>query len=424
MDYNWLVAHGAGITFTPAGFAEYMNQGNETDYNNYIRYNVMGSGPYMVKSYIIGQSVELEPNPNYTPIPGVPGWDHTANDTINIQWEKDPLTVLLMAETGQADLMPGYGLPFSYYPIFSHLQSEGKLNITTFPTIIISWLQFNFNINTTMLSTLGTGYSVPQYYFANLDVRRAFAYAFNYTNFINNIVGNKVYGADFGFHYTGIIPLGMAGYMNATQLQQAGAVVPVYNLSIAKQYLEESGLYNISINIPIVVDAGDPTDFTAAQDWATTLNSIDPNIHANAIYMEYSEEHGFEIANQNPMPIYYYMWGPDYPFPSDYVIPMYSSTGYFGGAAGYNATVLESSGQYNQTNIINQTNQYILDAQNTGNTTLALKYYDQAEVLAVNLTFYVYLMQSNYFWYSSPLLRGIQNIDNTINYEVFIYLSK
>jgi ABC-type transport system substrate-binding protein len=185
-----------------------------------------------------------------------------------------------------------------------------------------------------MLLSLGSGYHIPEYYFANLDVRRAWAYTFNYTNYINNLLGNSIYGADFGFHYTGIIPLGMSGYLNATQLQQAGANVPIYDLTMAKQYLEESGLYNTSINIPILVYAGDPTDYAAAEDWGSVLNSIDPNIHASALYIDIDMLIGYMVPGENPMPVYLLDWGPDFPFASDYVVPMYQEDGFAGIADG------------------------------------------------------------------------------------------
>ncbi|MGC8630753.1 MAG: ABC transporter substrate-binding protein, partial [Thermoplasmata archaeon] len=197
IDYNWLVLYGAGITFTPTGFVAYMNQGNEVDYNNYVRYNAMGSGPYMIKSYLIGQSITLSPNPYYTPIPGVPGYNHTANDTIYIQWEKDPSTALLIAESGQTDIVEG--LPNYDYPIMVKLQEEGKITITPYPTITLNFFNFNYDINTTLLSTLGPNYHIPQYYFTNLDVRKAFAYSLNYTDYVNDLLGNNKYDADFGF---------------------------------------------------------------------------------------------------------------------------------------------------------------------------------------------------------------------------------
>ena len=426
MDYNWLVAHGAGITFTPAGFAAYMNQSNEPNYNNYVRYNTMGSGPYVIKNYLIGQSISFAPSPYYTPLQGVPGYNHTANDTIYIQYEKDTSTGLLLAETGQTDII--INLPPVDYPILAKLQSEGKLNITAFPTFTIYWFQFNFDINESMLSELGSGYSVPQYYFTNVDVRRAFAYAFDYTNFINNIIGNAKYGATFAFHYTGIIPKGMIGYMNVSQLQQAGAVVPVYNLTIAKQYLEESGLYNTSINIPIIVWTGDSELFAGAEDWAATLNSIDPNIHATALYMEFEEEIGYMIPGENPMPIYIYGWTPDYPFPSDYVVSMYQEYGYCPYGSSWNPETLTLAGQANQSNEDTLMNQYIAEAQSTENVTTAVKYYDMAEVIGVNLTFYTYLDQINEAWFYSPSLHGAQYELNPIfggSFDtIYIYLSK
>ena len=425
MDWNWLVSHGAGITFTPSGFINYTSFANEGNYNTYLEYHMMGSGPYMIGNYLLGQSITLLPNPNYTPIPGIPGYNHKANDTIYIQWVRDPETAMLMLESGQADSI--YGIPNYYYPNLLKLENQGKITVTSFPTLTISWFQFNFNINTTMLSGLGSAFHVPQYYFTNLDVRRAFAYAFNYDNYINELLGNKVYGVNFGFHYTGIIPDGMPGYLNASQLENMGAVIPTYNLTIAKQYLKQSGLYNESINIPIIVESGDPIDYAAAQQWASNLNSIDPNIQATAMYLEFNQITAY-TANQNPMPIYWGEWGPDYPFPSDYVVPMYSSSGFFGGAAGWNTSILNISDHPNQAKLVNQMNQYILDGENTGNYSLALKYYDQAEVLAINLTFYVYLYQKNQFWIYSSSIKGMQYEENPINNGdgplVYIYLSK
>ena len=425
-DYSWLVAHGAGITFTPAGFAAYMNQGNEVDYNNYVRFNAMGSGPYMIKSYIIGQAISYAPNPYYTPIAGIPGYDHAVNDTIYVQYEKDTATALLLAESGQTDIIEN--LPTYDYPIMSHLQSEGKINITNFPTLCTNWFVFNFNINTTMLSSLGSGYSVPQYYFTNLDVRRAFAYTFNCTNYLNNLLGNKIYGANFGSSCVGVLVPGVPGYMNATQLQQAGAVLQTYNLTIAKQYMEESGEYNVSINIPIEIWGGDPIDFAAAQDWATILSTIDPNIHASAVYMPFNEIIGYMTANQDPMPIYYMAWLPSSSFPSALISPLYGETGTIPMSVGWNPQVLTAAGQISEANNDTQMNNYINEAMSTGNVSLALKYYDMAYVLAINLTFYVYEYQENGFWFYSSALHGFQYEENPMYAPgpdiMYIYLSK
>jgi len=90
VDYKWLAQHGAGIEFTPSGFLDYTQFGNEANYNQYVRFNTMGSGPYMIESYLPGQSIVLAPNPNYVPIPGVPGYNKVPTLKVYIQWVKDP----------------------------------------------------------------------------------------------------------------------------------------------------------------------------------------------------------------------------------------------------------------------------------------------------------------------------------------------
>jgi ABC-type transport system substrate-binding protein len=431
VDYSWLVANGAGITFTPAGFAAYMNESYETDYNTYVQYHAMGSGAYMIKNYLIGQSLVLAPNPYYTLIPGVPGYNHTANNTVYIQWQKDPSAALLVAENGLADIVEG--LPNYDYPIIAHLQSEGKLSITSYPTISMNFFNFNYAINTTLLSTLGPGYSVPQYYFANMYVREAFAYAFNYTNFINNLLGNKIYGANFGFHYTGIIPKGMPGYMTSTQLQQGGAVLPTYNLAMAKQFMEESGLYNTSINIPIVVMGGDTLNFAAAAMWAQALASIDPHLSVSPLYLPHETILGYVAANENPMPIFTLpgTWTPDYPFPSDYIGGMYWSQGFYPSGDGMNNVTMATAGYPQEANEFQNMQDLIADAESAVNSTQSLKYFDQVEIIAVNMTLMVYTYQENNMWVSEPYIHGLQYEQNPMfggstpdQDLIYIYLSK
>ncbi|MGC8496662.1 MAG: ABC transporter substrate-binding protein [Thermoplasmata archaeon] len=429
MDNNWLVQNGAGITFTPTGFLAYQQYGNEVNYNNYLRYHAMGSGPYMIKSYLIGQFVSLAPNPNYAPIKGVPGYNHTAKDTVNIEWVKDASAELLMLEGGLADIFTGTSdLPTYYYPTISHYESLGKIKVYEFPTLTIYGFEFNFNINTTMLSTLGSGFHIPTNYFTNLDIRRAFAYAFNYTNYINNLVGNARYGANFSSSFVGDIPNGMPGYLSPQQLKDAGVNVPSYNLSIAKEYLEESGMYNVSINIPIIVTAGDPIDFAAVQDWGATLNSIDPNIVISGMYEEFATWLGYQVPNENPMPVYQTIWIPDYPFPSDYIMAFYQENGTYPIGAGFNPTTFSMSGHPNQANQTQKMEQDIATAMSTGNVTIALKYYDYSEEIAVNLTNAVYAQQVNWFWYYSPSLKGVQYEENPLfgggGDTIYIYLSK
>jgi len=400
-DYNWIAAHGAAITFTPQGFLSYEKYGNMVNYNTYLQYNEMGSGPYMIKEYLVGQEVLLTPNPNFVPIPGVIGLNKPVNNTIEIIYEKDPSTAYLYASNGLADIISG--LP-SYYALqMEKLSAEGKIRIATFPTTEIWFFNFNFVVNQTMLSSLGSGYTIPQYYFSNPDVRRAFADSYNYTEYVNDILGNQKYGIDFGFNYAGVIPKGMPGYVPPSNLSN----VPTYNLTLAKQYMEASGYYNTSVVFPIVVLAGDPIDFAAVGMWAANLAQMDPNIHAEPMYLPTSTVAGYLVPGMNPMPIYYWGYAPDYMYPSDYVNPMLKLGGFYPVGNQWNSTLMIDAGYPEEAQQFNEMQNLINAAESTANETLALQEFDQAEQISINLTLLVYNYQVNMITYFSPYIHGI-----------------
>lgn len=408
-NYNWLAAHGAGFSFTPQGFLQYTSYGNLANYNSYIQYNMMGSGPFMTQSFVIGQSIVLKPNPNFTPIPGYPGYDHMANETLYIQWEKDPSTALLLAKTGQSDITQG--LPTSDYPTMASAAANGVVSITSFSTLEIWFYGFNWYVNTSMMTSQYSGTSIPKDYFANPLVREAFAYAFNYTNFINNILGNKVYGANFGQHYTGVIPNGMNGYVPPSQLQN----VPVFNLTRATALMQQSGNYSTKVNFPIGVLAGDPTDYTGASMWAHDLNLMDPNITAFPTYVPSSSMAAYMAVNGNPLPIYLWGYAPDYPYPSDYVNPMYRMGGFYPAGDNWNVSQMISEGYSTEAAQFQNMQNLIQSAESTANVSLSLTDFALAEQIAVNLTLYVYTDQVNTITYFSPFIHGISYEENPMS---------
>jgi hypothetical protein len=128
------------------------------------------------------------------------------------------------------------------------------------------------------------------------------------------------------------------------------------------------------------------------------------------------------------MPIYYMAWLPSSSFPSALISPLYGETGTIPMSVGWNPQVLTAAGQISEANNDTQMNNYINEAMSTGNVSLALKYYDMAYVLAINLTFYVYEYQENGFWFYSSALHGFQYEENPMYAPgpdiMYIYLSK
>jgi ABC-type transport system substrate-binding protein len=399
LDAAWLQQVGAGITFTPAGFYNYQNEGNEGYYNTKVQNNPVTSGPYMIQSYVPGQSVTLVPNPYFPGTPGIPA----PKDTVVIQWVKDPETAYNLFASGQVDIVTL--LPTSYFPLLTNLVGQGQASLYEFPTLSDFFYVFTLNFSESLMKTdFGSQYHAPPDYFANLDVRKAFAYAFNYTNYIDNIQGNLKYHIDFGENYAGVIIQGLPYHVPESQLQN----VPTYNLSYAKQLLEQSGEYNVSINIPVAVSSGDTVDYAATQMWAAALNQIDPNIQMTPVYVPFSTIIAYEVPGSNPMPIYYLGWIADYPYPSDFVDAMYKEGGTYPAPDGFSTEYFNATGHANQAQMFAQMNSLIQQADTTANATLAAQLYKQAEQIAINLYMYVYTVQPNAFWVVKPYMNGYQ----------------
>ncbi|WP_292319199.1 ABC transporter substrate-binding protein, partial [Caldisphaera sp.] len=421
-DAKWLEQVGAGINFTPAGFYQYEQQANEGNYNTKVQWSPVTSGPYMIKSYTPGQSIVLVPNP-YWPnnIPDIP----KPNNTVIIYWVKDPNTAYEMFASGQADILTN--IPPDYVPLLLNLESNGQASIYVYPTFTENFFAFTLNVNTSILKSINPNYNIPSYYFANPLVRKAFAYAFNYTEYLNDIVGNVKYHFNFASPYCGVIIPGLPYYIPPSELTGC----PTFNLTYAKQLMEESGYYNITVNFPIIVSSGDTVDFTAAAMWASLLNEMDPHITATPLYVPFSTIISYEVPGANPMPIYYLGWIADYPLASDFVNAMYLQGGTYPAPNGWTVSYFENLSKYyasqgntflsqlyaNESQQYNELNNLILMADNaaeSGNTTAAQQYYKQAEQIAINLYLYVYTQMPNAYWIIKPYMHGF---NNQISYE-------
>jgi peptide/nickel transport system substrate-binding protein len=393
LDSSWLERIGAGITFTPAGFYAYQNEGNPGNFNLEVQNNAVGSGPYMIQSYTLGQSISLIPNPGFPGIPGLP----KANNTVVIQWVKDPETAYNLFRSGQADVV--YGLPDEYFPRVNEQVAKGQAKIYLCPVVDETMLGFsayvgaNYYNETAINSYLGTSkYDVPSDYFLNLDVRKAFAYAFNYQYFLDEILGNKKYGVEIGGGYAGAIIQGYAYHVPETELQN----VPVYNLTYAKQLLQESGKYDTKVNIPFPIRPyNNQTQLAVAQMLGAALHSIDPNIVITPVAIRNRSDY-FTIV----WPILMFTWVADYPYPSDVVDVFYQNP--------YAPDWLNSTGHPDQAAMYAQMNALIAEADSTTNSTLAAQDYKQIEQIAINLYLYVYLDQPNFFYIVKPYMNGYQ----------------
>jgi len=408
LDASWLQGIGAGIPtpFSASGFYNYQSQGNEGNYNAKVETDPVASGPYQIQSYVPGQSVVLTPNPGWTGVTGIP----SVTNTISLQWVKDPETAYLLYTSGSADIVTG--LPNSDIPSIKSMVSAGTSSLYQISSLSCFFYVFNAAIDTSLMtSTFGSSFNVPQYYFANTDVREAFADAFNYTNYIDQIVGNDVYGENFASPYCGVIIPGLPYYVPSSQLQN----VPTYDLSAATSLMQQSGEANVDVNLPIIVTAGDTINYAGAQMWAAALHQMDSHITVTVEYEPFSTIIGYQVAGANPMPLYYLGWIADYPYPSDFVNAMYEQGATYPSAMGFSVSSLTAAGQATEATQYQQLNTAIQQADVAASATQAAALYKQAEQDAINLYMYVYTQQPSSFWIVKPYMKGYNGIQSEEN---------
>lgn len=422
----WVQQHGGGIGWNAQDFKAYEAHGNAGDYISYLVNNVMASGPYEIDYTIPGSEVVLSANPQYNP-PGNGGnqWMPAAKiSTVIIEYISSETTRYLQLESGYA---VSAAIPSSDWYQVQGLEKSGTVTVSGFPTLNIYWYTFNVNINQTLLATTFPGSNVPQAFFDSVQVRRAFADAYNETYYLQKQVGNGIYNTSFGAAYAGMLPSGLLGAQTIADLEAAGVSVPQFDLTWARQnwtafenspYFAADGL-TVGSNgnvlykgkplvIPVTVLAGDSVNTAGATTWGSYISEIIPGASVVVQSITHAQLVSFWVPGQNPAAITYNLWTPDYPYPTDYVGPMAwpNINNRIAGAYGYFPQWFNSSSnpvsgvpgmttQYD--NLTAMVNEYETGTAST-NQTVAVKYFQQMNEMLVNMTFFVYLYQQNAFW--------------------------
>jgi ABC-type transport system substrate-binding protein len=409
--YAWSVGSG----FNEANWDTYKNQANSGSYNTKMQWSPVGSGPYMVESYTPGQSVVLVPNPHYGGVPGIP----KVNTTVVINWVKTPDTALLMLQSGLADSV--YGLPNSDFPMVQKLQSEGLVNIYSFPSFTIYYYTFNIKIDKDLETTqFGTGFNEPANYFADVPTRLAWENAYDYAGYLNGILGNAKYGTTFGIGLQGGIPAGMSYYVSPDQL----GGLPAQNLAAARGNYSISAWANQKITIPIIVFTGDLVNVAAAEEWAGMLAQIsDGNIIAKVVQVTVSQLVADSAQDVDPMGVAFDgWWGAD---PSEFIDGMFLQGGFEAAANNWlvayfaslppstpNDVVHINGSTYNQTQVYGWINGNVTLGDTTLDPAVKQSAYATANRLAIAMGLYVYVCQLQELWYWRSWLKGYQMQEN------------
>ena len=441
VDHLWLESTGPKLGWTPAGFVDYEKYSFLRNYVPAWRNGAVGSGPFMIDYVANPDAVVLKPNPLFQALPGVPA---ATVSKVVLQYVADPATRELSLEAGQADIA---GIPSSHFDVAKRLQGLGLITLQFNPTLNLFWWNFNLEIYQSAVGSSANPYGnqVPPDFFVDLNMRKAFAYAYNYGQYLDQIVGNKKFGATFGTPFNGIIPSGMVGYEDLSALN-------IFDMVQARSYYNQTAwvrdhggttnLANSGFTIAINVETADTVDRVAAAAWAQNIKQLAPTANINVLIKPISFEEMItdSVPHNNPMGIYFLGWLADYPFPTDYTLPMLlpadspvnSATpngGTYPNANGYNIQYLAANPNgSNQVAASTNIRNWILDSispPNATNVNAVVTDSQQAQRAFANLWYYVPAFQQYTFfsfrtWISgmdkelNPTLGGVDLLYNLL----------
>jgi len=219
----------------------------------------------------------------------------------------------------------------------------------------------------------------------------------------------------------------MIGYQDLSSLN-------VFDLVQAKNYYNQTawvrdhGWATSGFTIAINVETADIVDRAEAAAWAQNIEQLAPGITVLIKPISFEEMITDSVPHLNPMGIYFLGWLADYPFPTDYTLPMLlpadspvSSTtpdgGTYPNANGYNLQYLAADangtrGSIDQVASSTNIRNWILDsisAPNATNVPQVVIDSQQAQQAFANLWYYVPAFQQYTFFTFRTWITGMQN---------------
>ena len=234
----------------------------------------------------------------------------------------------LMLQRGEADAI--------YVPVENSPQIEGMDGVVMLrglPQLSNVCAIFNQNINAVDNEFVGSGVmdgdGIPEDFFSDLDIRKAFSYAFDYETFIDQVVLGEA-----SVPY-GVIPEGLNGFFDENGFRYS------YDLQKAEEHLKKAfngKVWEEGFKVTLVWNIPNTTRKTACEILAAGFESINPKFKVEVQGMEWATM--LQKRVEGRLPMLFIGWLADYADPHNFVHPYLHSRGDFSAFTGENGRAL------------------------------------------------------------------------------------
>ena len=312
-------------------------------YAGNTQWRTVGSGPYYLSGFQLGESYGLAANPAYQSNP-LCTWSACQPPAkqyvpvVHVVWESDPTLGEQAFASGAADFAT---FPATDSGYLVQLIGQGRASALVVPSLAINTLFFAFNFSQSAAreESAGNPLSIPSDFFSYLGMRQLFVHSYPYASIQSTV--NTVDGIQFGFDFGGAIPDFMGNYYphnidwpSGNPCTNASSPnCPVYWMDQMSN--KSSPYYDTEwasctaakpCQFSIFNSAGDFDEDARIQLFISTVSSVTGgriqmtlvDIPAETLALE-----GTSGPGTNGLPMETGVWYPDYPDPTDYVYPFY-----------------------------------------------------------------------------------------------------
>jgi peptide/nickel transport system substrate-binding protein len=332
VDKEWCVANGEwNGDLTGDGWKAWNNPKKE---DSYLYNHANGTGPWKLNLWDPGVQIKLEKNTNYWG--GSVPFDWVITKWVN-EWSSRKAALL----NGDADTV--------YVPRMYIDQLEGISDLTVYKDLgelVLDAFFFNMNIDPTS-TYIGSGAldgnGIPPDFFTDIDVRKAFCYAFDYETYLEDALKGE--GKQMG----GPVIEGLLGYnpdASKYSLNKTKAIEHLqaaWNGTVWEKGFKFTLTYNTGneprrvaceILAEFFANLGDE-EFDDSTHFQISIQPVSWPTFLDQIFTETETSKG-------PLPMFLIGWQADYPDPDNFVTPFMHSEGDFACYQGYGYPELDA----------------------------------------------------------------------------------
>jgi peptide/nickel transport system substrate-binding protein len=366
--------------------ATWQNFNNRAKTESYLFEHENGSGPFIVQRWDIpAKRIYLAGYQNY--ILGAP-----ALKTVQLLSISEQSTMRLMLESADADIVELSGSFAGQVAANPDAVVMDELpRLKTDPVIF-----FTFDINAQANPDIGSGkldgQGIPANFFTDKDLRKAFAYSFDYDAFVNESMKGKAPRA------IGPVPPGLVGY-------DKDAAHYSFDLKQAEEYFKKAWggkVWENGFKFTLTYNTGSDMRQMAAEILKRNVESLNPKFKVELRGVPWSSF--LEKTQARKMPLWVRGWIADYPDAHNFVFPFLHSKGRYAIAQNFNNPKLDA--------LIDRA------VKSTDNKERA-KLYRQIQDISADEAAQIYTVHSPGVWVFRKEVKGF--VDNPVFMGIYFY---